>query len=104
MGEANRAFEEQAKGHAATTEKLKQEAIASREEIANYLSAKQTAESLEARDSIAEMLRASSLREEEVGRLLAALQSAGYGVQTAAREARWSPPRSSATSSPLSVI
>ena len=122
VGEANRAFEELANGHAAATEKLQQEAIASREEFESYSSAKQSAESQEARAVIADISRADSLREEEVRRLLAALQTAqtaiaqsqaeqvskiahayATGVQHAAREARLSPPRSHATSSPTSV-
>ena len=44
MGEANRALEVQAKGYAAAATKLTQEANAGREEIANYVVAKETAE------------------------------------------------------------
>ena len=80
MGEANRAFEEQAKGHAAATEKLKQEAVASREEIASYLSAKQAADSPEARAVFADMSRRDSIEEEEVRGLLAALQTAQAAI------------------------
>ena len=44
MGDANRAFDVQAKGHADATGKLTREAYADREEIANYVIAKETAE------------------------------------------------------------
>mgnify|MGYP002810272714 CR=1 FL=1 len=54
MGETNKAFEEQTRGHAEATDVLKQAAGASREEIASYLSAKQAADIQEARTVIAE--------------------------------------------------
>ena len=44
MGEANRAFDVQAKGHSEATEKLTREAYAGREEIASHVIAKETAE------------------------------------------------------------
>mgnify|MGYP000125813148 CR=1 FL=1 len=81
MGEANTAFDEQTKGQASATEKeLKQEAVASREEIANYLSAKQAADSQEARAVFAEITRADSQKEEEVRSLLDALQTAQAAI------------------------
>ena len=46
MGEATRALEVQAKGNAAAAPKLTQEANAGREEIANYVVAKETAEQI----------------------------------------------------------
>jgi hypothetical protein len=80
LGETKKAFEEQARGHAEATDVLKQEAVASREEIVNYLSANQAAEDRDARDAVAEMKRRDSLREEEVGRLMHALQSAQAAI------------------------
>jgi hypothetical protein len=81
VGEANRAFDFQARAHAEAAERLQQEASAGREEIASYLPAKGTVEqqTLEqwftARDTIAEMNRAGAIRVSEVGRLRHALQA-----------------------------
>ena len=45
-GEATKALEVQAKGYAAAATKLTQEANAGREEIANYVVAKETAQAI----------------------------------------------------------
>jgi sarcosine oxidase delta subunit len=76
MGEANTALEVQAKGYAAAATKLTQEANAGREEIANYVVAKERADKryleqwVAASDTIAAMSRARDSTDEEVKRLL----------------------------------
>ncbi len=84
IGEVNKALDVQAKGYAAAATKLTQEAKAGREEIANYVVAKETAETryqeqwVAASDTIAD--RDCDSKDEEVRRLSGRLNTAQTSI------------------------
>ena len=74
-GEAIRTLQTQGREHEDVQQRLRQESTLRAEEIANYMSAKQTAESQQAQAAVADMQQREQFKEEELQRMMHALRA-----------------------------